>query len=86
MVSAMRVSSLEDHAALDDEREIVLAVIKGDEEAFARLIVFYSPMIYGFLKRMLFSVEDAEDLTQETFCEVFKNRETLKSARERFNR
>lgn len=56
----MRVSNLEGHAALDDEREVILAVMKGDEAAFARLIALYSPMIYGFLKRMLFSKEGSD--------------------------
>lgn len=54
----------------------------GDEHAYAGLVQEYMPMVYRFLLRMLHSHEDAEDLTQETFYEVYNRRSTLRAGAE----
>lgn len=48
------------------------------ENAFATLVSEFTPKIYRFLYRMLDSKEDAEDLTQETFIEVYKRLDALR--------
>ncbi len=43
----------------------------GEGEGFRLLYGFFSRPIYNFIFRLIGSVEDAEDLTQETFFKVF---------------
>ncbi|HEY3129916.1 MAG TPA: RNA polymerase sigma factor [Acidobacteriota bacterium] len=43
----------------------------GDGEGFRLLYDVYSRPIYNFVFRLIGSIEDAEDLTQETFFKVF---------------
>ncbi len=63
---------------VNEERERIRQVALGDSQAFAWLVTRYSPPVYRFMKRMLNSIEDAEDLTQETFYEVSRRRESLR--------
>ena len=54
------------------------AIAAGDERAFTQLVHQYSGPVFRFLQRMLNSKADAEDLTQEAFCEIYKHRGTLR--------
>lgn len=54
----------------------------GDEHAYANLVREVMPVVYRFLLRMLASREDAEDLTQETFYEIYRRRDTLKPGKD----
>jgi RNA polymerase sigma-70 factor (ECF subfamily) len=65
-----------------DDQEIVSRVAKGDEQAFAQLVSRYSSSVFCFMKRMVSSDEDAEDLTQETFCSLHKHRSKLDSTKD----
>lgn len=60
-----------------DEHELIRRVSAGDEQAFAIFVSRFSSMVFRFLKRMVFTEEDAEDLTQETFCSIYKHRSSL---------
>lgn len=44
-----------------------------DERAFNQLVLAYEEKIYRFVWRMLGHAEDAEDLTQEVFVQVFRS-------------
>lgn len=46
----------------------------GDEQAFALLVHRYEAPLYGYLRRMLQSGADAEDVFQETFLRIFCHR------------
>ncbi|MEW6235908.1 MAG: RNA polymerase sigma factor [Candidatus Omnitrophota bacterium] len=72
-------AKLQTSIEIDEDREILLRTAQGDDSAFALLTERYSGRVYGFLKRMVYSAEDAEDLTQETFCEAHKNRRKLRT-------
>lgn len=53
-------------------------IAQGDDQAFAQAVHLYSTRIFRFIRRMVFSTDDAEDLTQETFYALHKYRETVK--------
>ncbi len=57
--------SVVDTALLEGIRE-------GRNAAFEQLVARYQPMVYNLLFRLLNHPEDARDLTQETFLNVFR--------------
>ena len=60
-----------------DERELLLKISKGDEDAFNKMVEVYTPMIYATALAYIKIVESAEDTTQEVFYKVWKNRTKL---------
>lgn len=56
-----------------DEKYLINASRGGNLQAFEVLIKPYEQGIYNFLFKMCRSKESAEDMTQETFINVFKN-------------
>ncbi len=44
-----------------------------DAEAFGELVDRYQARVFGFVKRMVKSTEDAEDIAQEVFIKAFQN-------------
>ena len=59
--------------ALDDFRLIDLAVNQNDENAFAKLMQRYKRPVYHMILKMVRQVDDAEDLTMESFAKAFKS-------------
>jgi RNA polymerase sigma-70 factor (ECF subfamily) len=55
-----------------DEGEIIDRVLGGDREAFAVLVDAYKGPVFGLAFRMTGSVQDADDLTQESFLRAFQ--------------
>lgn len=69
-----------DGAAVDWQEEadaLAERVAAGDEQAYAQFVERFMPAVYGFLCRLLNSSEDAEDLTQDTFFEVYSRRQQI---------
>lgn len=62
-----------------EENEILLvkALKKGDAEAFDRLFSLYGNRIYRFSLGYMKSKEEAEEVVQEVFLRIWKNRKTL---------
>lgn len=54
------------------ETEIVVRILNGDRQAYALLVEEYKLPIYNLAYRMTHSIEDAEDLAQETFLSAFR--------------
>lgn len=54
------------------DAELVRAIARGDEQAFASLYGRYSPTLLGFLIRILDSPPEAEDVLQEVFVHVWQ--------------
>lgn len=52
---------------------------EGDEKAFALLYDFFRPKIFFTSKKMNLSSEDAEEIVQEVFLIIWKNRQNLNS-------
>ena len=55
-----------------NEAEIVARVLKGDKQAYALLVDEYKSPIYNLAYRMTGNIEDADDLTQETFIRAYQ--------------
>ena len=55
-----------------DEDALMTRIAAGNEEAFRLLVVRWERDVLSFLIHMLGSVEEAEDLVQDTFVQVFK--------------
>lgn len=53
--------------------ELVEQIRSGDEQAAEELIKRYYTSILRYCKWHCSSIEKVEDLTQETFCKLFKN-------------
>jgi RNA polymerase sigma-70 factor (ECF subfamily) len=59
--------------ALEDFRLIDQAVQQNDEQAYARLMQRYKRPVYHMILKMVRNVDDAEDLTIESFAKAFKS-------------
>lgn len=68
-VSATQVST----ARSPVEAEFLERLKDGDAQAFDTLVVRYSADVYAFLIRLTEDVEEAQDLTQETFLRALKS-------------
>lgn len=55
------------------ERQLVEDVKKGDRTAMKRLYVEYAPRLFPVCRRYVMTREDAEDVLQETFVNIFRN-------------
>jgi RNA polymerase sigma-70 factor (ECF subfamily) len=51
---------------------------KGDLDSYQKIYDLFSRKVLNFIYRMVNSVEEAEDLTQETFVTVYQKLDTLK--------
>ncbi len=58
--------------------EVVKRAQKGSEQDFYKLYAFFSKPVYNFIWRLIGSVEDAEDLVQETFLKVHSELKNLR--------
>lgn len=52
---------------------------EGDEKAFSQLFEFFKSKIFNTSKKMNLSSEDAEEIVQEVFLIIWKNRQNLNS-------
>ncbi len=59
-------------------KEVVKRARAGSEEDFYQLYVAFSKPVYNFVWRLIGSVEDAEDLVQETFLKVHSELRNLR--------
>jgi RNA polymerase sigma-70 factor (ECF subfamily) len=54
------------------ERGLVEQCRRGDPHAFARLVSLHEGMVYGLAARLLGDAEEARDLAQEVFFQVYR--------------
>ena len=60
-----------------NEKELLQRAAAGDEAAFAALFRLYRHKLYGFLLRATGSPETTEDVIQDVFLKLWKDRENL---------
>lgn len=58
--------------ALEDFR-LIDSAVDGDDKAFARLMQRYKRPVYHMILKMVRNVDDAEDLTIESFAKAFRS-------------
>ena len=61
----------------NDDVELIQRILAGDERAFADLIRKYRRQVHMHALRKIGDFHIAEDITQETFLQVYQNLETL---------
>jgi RNA polymerase sigma-70 factor (ECF subfamily) len=63
---------------LPNERELFLRIAGGDETAFSEIFYHYIARIHPFIKKMTRSEEIAEDIVQDVFVSLWKNRVNMR--------
>ena len=63
---------------ISERRELIRRAQKGDPQAFAALYAAHKRRIYSLCLRMVHKPEDAEDLMQEAFLQVFRKLHTFR--------
>jgi RNA polymerase sigma-70 factor (ECF subfamily) len=66
---------------LYDERQTVIDLSQGCEQAFERVYRFYSPRLYSKLFRILKSDALVQELLQDIFFFIWKNRQYINTAK-----
>ncbi len=56
------------------DSELMVALCRGDDDAFGEIMQRFSKPVYSLLLRMLGNEDDAEELLQVTFCRVYRYR------------
>jgi RNA polymerase sigma-70 factor (ECF subfamily) len=62
---------------MEDDAAAVAELRRGDHAAFSRLIHRYHPELYAFAMRRLGAPDDVDDLLQDVFLAVWRQRERL---------
>ena len=62
--------------------QLITKVREGNEDMFGLLVLRYQPKLLGFFYRMTGSLEEAEDLSQETFINVYFNLKKFDTSKE----
>lgn len=60
-----------------NEKELLLLVSQGDEQAFAHLFMHWSQLVAGYIFRISESRELTEEIVQDVFMNIWMVRETL---------
>ena len=71
-LSSVYLQALRPEPAQDNDVELLKAVAARDEGALARLYDRYRVILFGLLMRILNNREEAEDVLQETFLQVWR--------------
>ena len=61
----------------NDDVTLIQRILAGDENAFASLVRKYQQQVHAFARRKIRDFQIAEDITQETFLQVYQKLETL---------
>jgi len=61
----------------NDDVALIQRILTGDENAFASLVRKYQGQVHAFARRKIGDFQIAEDITQETFLQVYQKLETL---------
>jgi RNA polymerase sigma factor (sigma-70 family) len=70
---------MEQEATERDDQELMAALAAGDDHAMSALMARWELPLKRYLQRLLLNTADAEDLAQETFVRLYKNRAQFKA-------
>jgi len=57
---------------MTDDKDLIVRVLAGDQDAFAQLVKTYETQVYNLCLRMVANQEDAKDLAQEAFLKAWR--------------
>ncbi len=66
---------------MEEEKELLVSLKKGDETAFFDLYKRYKDRVFSLIYNIVKNREKAEDIFQEVFLNVFKNKKRIDSDR-----
>ncbi|MCJ8330565.1 MAG: sigma-70 family RNA polymerase sigma factor [Lentisphaeria bacterium] len=69
---------MSDDNKIEEENNVLRLLKAGDDAAAARLIEVFGDRVYGLCTRILGSEEDAQEVAQETFLQVWRKWPTFK--------
>lgn len=73
----LAAKSMESESAVNDDKAedkaLVARAQQGDAAAFDRLVIKYSPRLYGLLYNMTSNHEDTNDLMQDVFAKAYRS-------------
>jgi RNA polymerase sigma-70 factor (ECF subfamily) len=72
-IETQNQQSMQSEVDRDRDRETVRRVLAGDQDAFAEVYNAYFPRVYAFTLKRVRDRAEAEDLTQETFVQLFRS-------------
>ena len=62
----------------EDDVQLIYNILSGDDEAFSVLVQKYQQSVHAFVWRKIGDFHHAEEITQDTFLQVYKKLPTLK--------
>lgn len=63
---------------MEDEKNIIFRLIKGDNEAFGEIILKHQDFVFNVVKNIVHIEEQAKDITQEVFLKAYENIEKFR--------
>ena len=67
---------------IEDDVQLIHRILSGDEEAFTALVRKYQKSVHALAWRKIGDFHHAEEITQDTFLQVYKKLSTLKDHRQ----
>ena len=77
----LRDSTDRQEADLDRDRQLVLAVADGSSEALGDLYDRYGATVYALARRIVLRLEDAEEVVQDVFAQVWRQAHQYRTER-----
>ena len=63
---------------MEEDKDLLLLLNKGDRKAFEQLVHMHSNMVYSICFNLIQNKKDAEDLTQEVFTTIYTSISSFK--------
>lgn len=59
------------------DNDLLMRISEGDRQAFRELYLYYTPILYPFIKSLCNDVALCDDIVQEVFIKLWENRQKL---------